>query len=97
MEKIEIYNCEIQYDNNNIKIVDSYKITSKKTMKKILNKFLSKTGYKTKRSIKSFILEWKAHNLMYNMGIFIRHTKDTDLEQNEKLYRRICYQILGRI
>ena len=55
MKKIEIYNCEIQYDNNTIKIVDSYKITSKKTMKKILNKFLSKTGYKTKRSIKSFI------------------------------------------
>ncbi len=97
MDKIQIGKTLIEYDAGNIRIVDSYKIKKKQDMIEILMNFKSQTNFKSKRTIKSWIKEWKSHNLMYKLNLFKNHTKDCDLEENEKLYRRIIYWIIGNI
>ena len=92
---ITIHGVNIKYDNKNITIYDSYKIQNTEYMEVILSLFKLKTGYKTERSMKSWIKEWKAHNRLYKLGLFKKHTVDCDLEENEKLHRLIIYQILG--
>lgn len=93
--EILILNVKIQYDKNNVKIINSHKIQHTLTMVYILLEFLNKTGYKSKRTLKSWIKEWKAHNRLYKLGLYRSHTKDCDLEENEKWYRLLVYQILG--
>lgn len=95
MNTIKILNTKIQYDEQNIKIIDSYKVTDNVEMTYILKEFILKTGYKSKRSLKSWIKEWKSHNRLYKLGLFRLHTKDCDLEENEKIYRLIVYKFLG--
>ena len=81
----------------NITIIDSYKIKDKKVMKEMIKEILYKAPiYQKRRSIKSLVREWRTHNIMYNKGWFISHTKDCDLETYEALYRRIVYFIIGR-
>jgi hypothetical protein len=66
-------------------------------MKEILKDILEAAPlYNNKRSINSLVREWKCHNMAYNRGLFITHTKDCDLESNEAMYRRIIYFFLGR-
>lgn len=95
MKKVKIYGVEIQYNSRNIHIIDSYKVKNENDMIYILTQFKSKTGFLSKRSIKSWVKEWKSHNRLYRLGLFKSHTKDCDLEENEKLHRLIAYQILG--
>lgn len=64
-------------------------------MKDILFWFLFKTGYESKRDIDSWIREWKAHNRLYRLGIYRSHTKDCDLNEDEKWWRLWFYGILG--
>lgn len=65
-------------------------------MKMVLQEFLKRTGYKNKRTIKSWLKEWKTHNRLYKLGLYKTHTVDCDLEENEKLHRLIIYEILGK-
>ena len=95
MKEINIFNVKILYDEKNIKIINSYKIEDESDMIMILEKFKYITEFKSKRSMKSWIREWKSHNRLYKLGLFKSHCKDCDLEENEKLHRLICYQILG--
>lgn len=94
MQEITIKGVKIQYDKTNVKIIDSYKV-KEKDMKDILTWFLIRTGYNSKRDFYSWVREWKAHNRLYRLGLFRSHTRDCDLEENEKLHRLIAYQILG--
>ena len=95
MKKIQILQVEIEYDEGNIRIKDSYKIINKEYMQLILSQFKVRTGFKSKRTMKSWIKEWKSHNRLYKLGLFRKHTRDCDLEENEKLHRLIVYEILG--
>ena len=92
---VQIGSVTIQYDNEDVRIVNSYKVENSKDMIRILKLFKLRTGYQSKRSLKSWIKEWKAHNRLYKLGLFKSHTKDCDLEENEKIHRLIAYQILG--
>ncbi len=96
MKRIKVLGINIEYDAGNIRILDSYKVHSAAYMQMILNMFMIKTGFRSKRTIKSWIKEWKAHNRLYRLGLFKSHTKDCDLEENEKTHRLIAYEILGR-
>ena len=96
MKITKILGVNIEYDAGNIRILDSYKVRSAAYMQMILNMFMIKTGFRSKRTIKSWIKEWKAHNRLYRLGLFKSHTKDCDLEENEKTHRLIAYEILGR-
>lgn len=95
MNEIEIEGVRIQYNSNVVRIINSHLITNEKKMILILLMFKKKTNYQCKRSYKSWLKEWKAHNRLYKLGLFRSHTKDCDLEENEKLHRLIAYQILG--
>lgn len=97
MIDFEVNGLKIEVTPTNIKIIDSWKITKRKVMKEMIKEILYKAPiYSTKRSIGSLVREWRSHNIMYNIGWFIRHTKDCDLESNEALYRRFIYFIMGR-
>ena len=95
MEEIDICGVKIRYDEECISIIDSYKIHDKDTMRVTLECFIMETNYESIRSIESWIREWKAHNRLYKLGLFKSHTKDCDLEENEKLHRLLVYRILG--
>lgn len=95
MNKVKIVNATIEYDDANVRIIDSYKITDSIEMLATLMKFKKITKYKTKRTIRSWLKEWKSHNRLYKLGLFRSHTKDCDLEENEKKHRLIAYEILG--
>ena len=98
MIKRKILGVEIEITNNNVRIIDSFKITDKNSMKNILNivrNLAMRKGIYFKRNNKSWIQEWKAHNLLYKFHLLKSHTKDTDLEENESKFRLFCYKILG--
>lgn len=48
-----------------------------------------------KRSVNSMIHEWRAHNLLYSLGIKKSRTGSTDLEANQPRYMKIAYFILS--
>lgn len=96
MKYIKVLNVEIEYDDANVRIKNSYKVRNKEYMKLILTQFRVRTGFESKRSIDSWLKEWKSHNRLYRLGLFRSHTADCDLEENEKLYRLIMYEIIGR-
>ncbi len=95
MKTIQILNITIEYDSGNVRIKDSYKIREEEDITTILILFKMKTNYNSKRNLKSWIKEWKTHNRLYRLGLFRSHTKDCDLEENEKKRRLIAYKILG--
>lgn len=97
MTKLYYNDLIIKISRQNIKIVDSYKIKNKSDMKKILQYIFDiDTIYNKKRNMNSLIREWRTHNILYKYGLFVNHTKDCDLESNERLYRRFFYNIFGR-
>lgn len=95
MNEIEIAGVKIQYDKRTVRIIKSYEVKKKWDMLYILITFQEQTNYQSKRSLESWIKEWKTHNRLYRLGLFRSHTRDCDLEENEKLHRLIAYQILG--
>ena len=95
MKEINIWGIKIKYDKKCVTIMDSHKVKSEIKMTLILANFKHMTGYKSKRTIESWIREWKAHNRLYKLGLFRSHTKDCDLEEDEKLHRLLIYRILG--
>ena len=44
-----------------------------------------------KRSVGSFVREWKAHNILYSWGWFKKSTEHADLNTDETCFRRIGY------
>lgn len=63
-------------------IVDSYKISSKSYMLSFIDFLLMDQKFAA-RSVKSYLREWQAHNLLYKLGLFKERTKDVDLNINE--------------
>lgn len=52
-------------------------------------------GYNYKRSNKSWRREWYGHNFLFNCGYKIDRTGHVDLNEDEKLFRRIMYMPLS--
>lgn len=84
-----------QHSDTVVTIYDSYMIPER-DMGNILYEFKKTTGYNSKRSIKSWVREWKAHNRLYKLGLFRSHTKDCDLEEHEAWWKLLIYNIIGR-
>ena len=88
----------VQYSNSNIHIFDSYKIKRKQDMEKILSIIQCASfnrGIFYSRSQNSWIREWKAHNILYKLGIKKASTQHIDLSENESVLRRFGYFILS--
>lgn len=85
----------IEYNKKKTTIYDSYLMKNvSKEVKEIIKERKEK-GYKINRSLNSYIRETKAHNRLYKLGLFKKHTKNTDLEENIKLWKEIVYFIIG--
>lgn len=97
MKEIWIRGMRIEYNEWNVRVMNSYREQNKYEILRILYEFKVEAGYKSRRSIWSWRREWIAHNRMYNMGLFKSHTRDTDLEEHEKWWRLIVYWIIGGI
>lgn len=78
----------------NLKIIDSYKITNLEDIYKNVVYYYKYNKLDKSRSIESYVEEWYVHNLLYNLGIFKSHTKDTDLDGDESKLMLICYKII---
>lgn len=90
-------NPEVIISQNDLIIIDSYKIKSIKNMKYVINSTREKCDESYvihKRSMYSLVNEWRTHNLLYDLHIKREQTKDVDLD-NETLFRKICYSILS--
>lgn len=91
MIEFEVKKLKVQVFPKNIKVIDSYKIETRKEMREFLTETLEKAPlYYKRRSINSL------HNRFYKLGLFVSHTKDCDFESDEALYRRIFYFFFGR-
>ena len=75
-------------------IKDGYLITSKAEMLRFINEHLTTAPF-NKRSVKSYLREWRAHNLLYIWKFRIEDVKDIDLDVNEARWRRFGYLILS--
>lgn len=95
MNEVKVLNTKIQYDAGNVRIIEACKVRDSMEMLATLIEFKRMTGFESKRSLQSWMKEWKAHNRLYKLGLFKSHTKDCDLEENEKKHRLMVYEILG--
>ena len=95
--KFKEYLLIIDCSEKNIHIKDSYQITDKKDMKRILSYIFNKSDYQYKRSMKSLINEWAAHNWLYYHNIKTERTKDVDLNENENFLRKLGYFIISKL
>ena len=67
--------------SNNVHIINSFEVTKIKSMIIILKNLRKEFPYIKvvhNRSLFSLINEWRAHNLLYNLGLFKSKTKDVD-------------------
>lgn len=82
-------------------IENSYLLTTKRGIMGVLEcirdtkiyEDLKAAGYN--RTPKSEYQEWKAHNVLYRLGIARARTKSVDIDQNESKLRRFIYAILS--
>ena len=94
-QKNEILKVNFSFDN--VCVYNSYTV-SKNDMSDWIRQirlFGEKNGYIYNRTDKSWINEWKAHNLLFKLGIQPNRTSNVDLNENESLLRRFGYFILS--
>lgn len=84
---------------NTFIVYSGYKTISIKEMKHIINynkeMFIGNNYSIHKRSMFSIIIEWRAHNLLYDLHIYRSRTKDVDIEYPIKWYKVVGYFILS--
>lgn len=90
----------ITYNESNIHIEDSYRISQKHLMRRILVDVIDKAAKNNifyKRSIESWINEWVAHNWLYEYSIKPDRSKSVDLNENENIFKKFGYFIISKI
>ena len=89
---------QAEYNGHSISIFNSYKIKRKRDMKFILTLIECASfnrGIFYSRSQNSWIREWKAHNVLYKLGIQRKRTGSVDLNEDETILRKFGYFILS--
>ena len=81
--------------SKSVKLVGSWEVRAKGEQKRILADLLEEFPFLKERSLPSYLREWRAHNLLYGLGLFRSHTADVDLDAGEPLWRRAIYWALG--
>lgn len=82
----------------NVHIVTSFQITDRKGKEEVIDyilKVAKEYGLEYKRSKKSWIREWSAHNTLYQWNYQRERTGSVDLNEDESLFRRFCYFFLA--
>lgn len=82
----------------NVHIVTSFQITDRKGKEEVIDyilKVAKEYGFEYKRSKKSWIREWSAHNTLYQWNYQKERTGSVDLNEDESFLRRFCYFFLA--
>lgn len=82
-------------EKGGINILNSHEIKDDEVKLRFLNYITdySRHGINFgKRTIYSMFIEWKAHSILYNKGIFKKRTGDTGLDPKESWIRRLFYR-----
>ena len=85
---------------NNVRIIDSYKISKKADMNaivKLIRAEAQKLGFKYSRSNSSWVTEWRAHNYMYDKGLERSRTASVDLSENESRVKLASYTLMSAL
>ena len=87
----------------NIHVVNSYKIRSKTKIKEKIKEIMETVSFHElcvagfRRTYKSMVNEWMAHNFLYEHNYKKESTGSVDIDQAEGLLRRFCYWILAKL
>ena len=90
---------ECLVETSNIHIKNSYLIRQPSDMKEILNiirKWATEKGFSYKRTVSSWITEWKAHNILHSIGLERQRSGSVDLNENERKVILLSYQVLAK-
>lgn len=89
----------VDMSEDDTRIYSSYKITCHLDMIRFLKILRIKYPHHElavkKRNIFGMLVEWKAHNLLYYLGILRSRTTDIDLNVGQKWYIKVAYFILS--
>ena len=77
----------------NYQVKDSFLYDGKAICEEV-DKLLAEGKLSPTRSKMSYVREWEAHNWLYRHGMFKSHTKDVDLNDDEKWYRLLAYNLI---
>ena len=89
---------KVHASENNTSILDSYKVKRPSDMKSIIKKIrvASPENYAiNRRNEFSMVNEWRAHNLLYTLGIEKRRTASVDLNIGQPWYINLAYTIVS--
>ena len=78
----------------NLHISDSYKIQDEYEIRSRVTFYYTSGMLGHSRIIESYIHEWVAHNVLYNLGLFRSHTRDVDLNDDEPKWRLWIYDVI---
>lgn len=94
-KSIDVDSIKLNISTDNVEIVDSYKITRVNHMLDVINyiKTINSTAI-SKRKTLSMLSEWRAHNLLYSMGIERERTMHCDLNFENSL-KKFLYMLLS--
>ena len=88
--------CTLTADNTHIE--NSYRVKSRSDMKEVISRIrtaLPPGEYAINRlSVRSMVREWRAHNLLYALGLWRERTRSVDLNENTWPVRA-CYFVLS--
>lgn len=93
-----IDNIKINIAENDIQIVDSYKVTSRNEMKTIISELKARYSDHPvfiKVSEKILVSEWCVHNLLYNLNILRSRTQSVDFNSDKTKLEIFLYRILS--
>ena len=88
----------VYFNEKNIHIRYSYTVTDPKCMLEamsLIREEAKRFNIEYKRTDTSWLREWKAHNMLYKMKVFINRTAHTDLNEKESWFRRLGYWFLS--
>ena len=85
----------IKYTKNCTTVINSYAVKDISCAVDEIIAYRKSINYPVTRTKSSYVIEWKAHNRLYNLGIARSHTKDVDLEENLSKKNEIIWRILG--
>ena len=90
---------ECLIETNNVHIKNSYLIRQPSDMKEILNiirKWAAEKGFSYKRTVSSWVTEWKAHNILYSRCLERQRSGSVDLNENERKVILLSYKVLAK-
>ena len=80
-------------------IRDSYQIRAREDMVTLIEDIREAAPYPSmavcKRSMTGMVREWRAHNLLFEIGLFPARTKDVDLDIGNPWYKKWTYWLLS--